>query len=149
MQQVGLAYAFAQTRGRALSRLPLTGEAAHIANLTGLLSGNRAHMSEGDAPGMSFLRSLAEGRPDPALAKTDPERAVSEAFVMAAPDHAADRLADGRAGEVLLDTMTLMREGAAGNLDELRDGLAILRAAGLDDVAVDAALQFLILRPRG
>jgi hypothetical protein len=45
--------------------------------------------------------------------------------------------------------MDLVTLGATGELDELADGLALLRALGLDGTARRAALEILILDRRG
>jgi hypothetical protein len=58
-------------------------------------------------------------------------------------------LDEGRLGEALLRAMDLVTQGAVGGMDELTDGLALLRALGLDGVARRAALEILILDRRG
>lgn len=144
MQDVGLAYALAETYGAALARLPLSGEAARIARHAALLAGGEP--PEGDDT--DFVTTLANGKPDAARAETDRERAISEGFAVTPPPEMIDGLATGRAGEVLLGAMRAISDGDAGNLDQLRDGLATLRAAGRPDLAVAAALQLVLLERR-
>lgn len=45
--------------------------------------------------------------------------------------------------------MALFSSGAEGNLEDLTEALATLRAVGLEDTARRAAIQFLILSDEG
>ncbi len=51
----------------------------------------------------------------------------------------------GTLGTALLDTLSLLNDGAAGDLGRLPVALATLRALGLEDTARQAALQVLLL----
>lgn len=96
----------------------------------------------------SFLIGLARGTPP---AGYDPiSRAVAAGFAATtAPARAQMLIAQGRTGEAALRAMTLVTQGANGQLDELRDGLALLRALGFEMQARRAALEILVLDRRG
>lgn len=52
---------------------------------------------------------------------------------------------NGQTGEAILRTIATVQQGLDGDRIALRDGLATLRALGLEDVARRAALQYAIL----
>ncbi|EKE43632.1 hypothetical protein OCGS_2364 [Oceaniovalibus guishaninsula JLT2003] len=150
MRAAGLAHAFAAHYGPALSRLDLDGGAARTLAEIGVLSPARDRILATDAANAlpPFLLSLARSAPDPSAAASDRERAIAEGFDAPPPARAGEMLQTGRIGEALLMAMDLIETGEAGNPDALHDGLAILRAAGQDDTARDAALDLLILDRR-
>jgi hypothetical protein len=97
-----------------------------------------------------FLQGLARGDirgltpPDPIAA------AIADGFAAeGAPSRVQSLIAEDRTGEAILRAMDLVTLGATGELDELADGLALLRALGLDGTARRAALEILILDRRG
>ncbi len=63
------------------------------------------------------------------------------------PEGLAERLAQGRLGEEILRNLT--RLGGPGDPRALAEGLGVLRAMGLEDIARRAALQSLLLERRG
>lgn len=54
-------------------------------------------------------------------------------------------LDNGQLGEAILRTMDLFARGAQGNLGDLSNSLAALRAVGLEDTARRATLQLMLL----
>ena len=75
------------------------------------------------------------------------EKALVDAFSVATPDATLIGLArTGKLGLALLSALDLVNEGAKGDPDSLRQGLATLRALGLEDNARRTALE-IMLRP--
>ena len=56
------------------------------------------------------------------------------------------RLDQGRIGQAILAAMTQMRQGEAGDLRAVTEGLSALRHLGLEDVARRSALQLVLLK---
>jgi hypothetical protein len=76
--------------------------------------------------------------------------AVADGFAATgAPTRAQTLLSEKRTGEAILRALDLLTLGATGELDELSDGIALLRALGLEDTARRAALEILVLDRRG
>ena len=74
------------------------------------------------------------------------EQALVDAFTRTPADIDIMRTARGGAlGTALLDTLSLLNDGAAGDMARLPVALATLRALGLEDTARQAALQILLL----
>ncbi|WP_197917922.1 hypothetical protein [Thiosulfatihalobacter marinus] len=147
MQQVNLAVPFARLYGANLLSLPLQGVTATLARDIALLSGDyeRAALS---GP-RDFLAGLALGMP-PRLPQDRTQRAIAEAWHGAGvPQALSTMLARGQLGETILRAMSLMDDGAAGDLRALTEALATLRAVGLEDTARRAALQIALLDTRG
>ncbi|WP_247744915.1 hypothetical protein [Shimia sp. R11_0] len=147
MQQVHLEVPFARLYGPLLLELPLQGVTARLARDIALLSSDyekAARMGPRD-----FLSGLAMG--SPARTPTDPlHRAIADAFHGAGvPQEISTMLARGQLGEGILTAMSLMDDGAAGNLVALTEALATFRAVGLEDTARRAALQVALLDTRG
>lgn len=145
MTEAQLEVAFASLFTDQLAAFNLEGQAGEIAFDIALLSPNyetaaaqakatslAGHIAVGEAPG---------NRPDgPAAA------AIYDAFSTADPR--ADLVASARQsrlGEAILQVLDLLHVGARGNATALRDGLATLRALGLEDTARRTALQILLL----
>lgn len=160
IQEGELEVAFADLFARPLMAAGLSGPAAELAALVGLLSEDyelAALALEGTAtpPRLRRLAAIARGLPPDAarIGGGDAEAAVLGAF--AAPDPTAQtlpetlaaRLAEGRLGEELL--RALIRIGASGDPRMLAEGLALLRHVGLEDIARRTALQALLLERRG
>lgn len=153
MADVELEVPFALLFAERLSRLPLTGEAAAIAFEVALLSPGyeaaaKAHRPA--SPREAFLVGLATGTLAGAVPQDSLGRAIAPAFLRpgATPDLAA-LMEQDRLGEALLSAMSRIARGLEGNLQEVTDGLAFLRHAGLEDVARRTALQLILLERRG
>jgi putative component of toxin-antitoxin plasmid stabilization module len=57
-------------------------------------------------------------------------------------------LDQGRIGQAILATMAQMRQGEAGDLRAVTEGLSTLRHLGLEDLARRSALQLILLERR-
>ncbi|PSL17427.1 hypothetical protein [Shimia abyssi] len=147
MQQVHLEVPFARLFGADLLTLPLQGVTARLARDIALLSADyerAAHAGPRD-----FLAGLALGVPQ-RQPQDATHRAIADAWHGAGvPQELSTMLARGQLGEVILRAMSLMDDGAAGDLGALTEALATLRAVGLEDTARRAALQVALLDTRG
>lgn len=149
LQAAGLAHLLARRHSAALRDLDLGGRAGEIALRMRLLAGGTGDGAAAADREDRFLLALARGAPGEEAAPSDMGRAVADGFAAdAAPTRTRRLLEANRTGEALLVAVGLLEDGAAGNLDAVRDGLATLRAAGLEDRAVMAGLELLILEPR-
>ncbi|GAA6181951.1 hypothetical protein NBRC116594_33890 [Shimia sp. NS0008-38b] len=147
MQQVHLEVPFARLYGPLLLQLPLQGVTARLARDIALLSTDYEKAAR-NGP-RDFLSGLALGSP-PRTPNDPLHRAISEAFHGAGvPQEISTMLARGQLGEGILTAMSLMDDGAAGNLVALTEALATFRAVGLEDTARRAALQVALLDTRG
>ncbi|MBN8291269.1 hypothetical protein JI664_04760 [Rhodobacter sp. NTK016B] len=150
--EVAMATLFSQP----LQQLELTPQAARVAFRAGLLSENYETVALGLDPERAsaeerFLAAIARGM-DPAEAGRMPGQlagAVAVAFGPEPPvsDEMADRLAEGRLGEVILRILADL--GGPGDPRVLANGLASLRALGLEDIARRTALESLLLERNG
>ncbi len=150
MASAGLLVPFAELFAPELTRLPLEGRAGEMALRAAALSPEYEtllrRMPEG--PEAAFLRRIAGGEaPDTAELPGLPHDAeVARGFSGAEPPEQLSAMrAAGRLGEVILRSVALFSDGAAGNGDDLTDALATMRAVGLEDLARRAALQLMIL----
>ena len=153
MQTADLGVAFASLYSPALLRLALTGQAGDLAYGIALLGPDyeAAALAQGDAhPDMSFVTAVARGQVDQMTA-TDPlEEAIAQGFAASgAPADITALLAERRLGEVILRTIQMVQRAAQGDPAGLASGLATLRAVGLEDTARRAALQLILMDPRG
>ncbi len=153
MQEAELEVPFAMLYGEALLDLPLQGEAAVIAFDAGLLSPHRdkaaGHVPAGDSSGL-FLAGLARGNLSGLVAPNSLGRAIAAAFAGAAPTAEAQALLDDkRLGEALLVAIDNIGRGVEGDLRGVTEGLALLRRAGLEDMARRTALELMLLDRRG
>lgn len=150
MRDADLAVPFARLFGARLAALSLDGAAGRIAFSAGLLSPDYEAVARGRVPDTDearFLAALAEGRPARVAAPSSRAQAVTRGFDRAPPDALARQLSEGRLGEAILRAMALYSAGIAGDLPDLADALATLRAVGLEDTARQAALQAMLLAP--
>ncbi|KIN65217.1 hypothetical protein Z946_4117 [Sulfitobacter noctilucicola] len=149
MTSAGIEVSFATLFADSLSEFKLTGRAADTAATVALLSPSYERVGSGRSDLAGFIARgavpLSEGetleRPEDLY-----EGAVFDAFTTAQPraDLVA-MVAQGRLGESILQVLTLMHKGTAGNARALTDALGTLRALGLEDTARRAALQVLLL----
>ncbi|GKY89785.1 hypothetical protein [Sinisalibacter aestuarii] len=153
LQEARVEVPIARIHGAALAGMALDGEAGRIAFHMGLLSDSYetvALAAVPDTPLDSLLAAIAQGSPGIAPAPDARSAAVQGGFAAAgAPVRLASLVDSGRLGEAILRAMTLLSEGASGDLDQVTDALALLRAVGLEDTARRTALEFLILDRRG
>ncbi|MEM6375299.1 MAG: hypothetical protein AAF686_03610 [Pseudomonadota bacterium] len=150
MRREGLATAFAAMFAEDLSQLELEPEAQRVAFHMALLSTDYRRLAPilaASSPEDGFLASLAQGRPDPNLARSPGEQAVVAGFAAtgASPDH-ADLLEAGRVGQAILLAALQLDRATPNALRDIEAGLATLRALGLEDTARRTALEILLLR---
>ncbi len=147
MRAARLLPVFSRWAAPALIDLPLEGEPRAIAVEAALLAGLGERVA--DAAPTPLLRQIAAGEPPAGVAGDGEAGAVAAGLTAAeAPARAAGLLADGRIGEALLYAIELLDRGAAGSLDALSDGLAILHVAGFEDRARLAAIEILLTEPQ-
>ena len=150
MARAQLLVPFSQLYGPSLTKEDATGEAARIAARAALLSSDYETLSRvlkrADAQSV-FLTAIARGDTAPPPQTLPHSKAVARAFSGEArmPDDLRILLEQGRLGEVILRTIFLFENGAAGNGRDLSDALTSFRLLGLEDVARRAALQLMIL----
>ena len=152
LSQARVEVPIARIHGLELAALELEGEAGRLALHMGLLSDSYEAVALAAGPTTGFDRllvALAQGRPGEA-GNDSRAAAVREGFAATrAPARLANLVDDNRLGEAILRAMTLLSEGTLGDLDQVTDALALLRAVGLEDTARRAAIEFLILDRRG
>ncbi len=153
MQEAELEVPFALLYARALSAVPLTGEAAAIAFRVALLSPQAEAAAAARVPAdetEAFLAGLARGQIDGLRAPDSMARAIAPAFLSPEVSPAAQVLIDGnRLGEALLLAIEEIASGVEGDLTGVSRGLSLLRVVGLEGVARRSALELLILERRG
>ena len=153
MQAVELEVPFAALFAERLAALPLTDQAAQLAYQIGLLSPDYQRIARApvtDDVRERFLAGLAAGALEGLVAPDSMARAIAPAFVDAGvPAEAQLMLDDGRVGEAILWGMGRIARGVQGDLRGVTEGLALLRAAGMDDVARRTALELMLLERRG
>ena len=153
MKDAELEVPFATLYGTALAKLTLTGDAGSVAQQVILLSPDYEKLTQGlqsTDPQSAFLLATARGTFTGVTPPDDLTRAIMAAFT--APDIPADLQAmidQGRIGETLLTTLARLRQGEAGDLRAVTEGLSVLHKLGLEDVARRTALQMILLDRRG
>lgn len=104
-----------------------------------------AALNEALAATDPFLAAVARGDPSAARAGRSGYPVVRAAFA-ADPDAALVAMAaQGRTGEAILRTIATVQQGLEGDQIAFQEGIATLRALGLEDVARRTALQYLLL----
>ena len=153
MQAMELEVSFAALFAERLAALPLTDAAGKLAYKIGLLSPDYQRIARapvGDDVHERFLAGLAAGKLQGLVAPDSMARAIAPAFLDApVPDEARLMLDDGRVGEAVLWGMGRIVRGVQGDLRGVTEGLALLRAAGMEDVARRTALELMLLERRG
>ncbi len=153
MAAADLEPALAQVYGARLAGLDLGGAAGALAFRLALMTPDYEAAAQARQPAdatEAFLQALARGTPGQVAAPTPLAAAVASGFAAeAAPLRAQALIDQKRLGEAILRAMALVSDGANGQLGDLSDGLALLRALSLEDTARRAALEILILDRRG
>lgn len=156
LQEVGLELPFSRIFGPDLAKISLEGEAAWVALRMGLLSEKYEEIAAATQPvGTPPLRQpalLAIAMGDTSATRpVDAEtEAVLEGFAATeVPIRLRSLVEQDRMGEAILRAIALFDSGTNGDLDEISDALALFRQVGLEQVARQAALEFLILEQRG
>jgi hypothetical protein len=153
MQEAELEVPFAFLFGQRLIDLPLEGEAAGIALRVALLSpylDAATRRMKPNGPQEAFLLALAKGDLSGIVPPDSLARAIAAAYRAPAPPAEGQALLEGkRTGEAILLAIDSIARGVQGDLRGVTDGLALLRAAGLDSIARRTALELMILERRG
>lgn len=145
MQRAGLEVIFSELFAESLQRYQLQGSAAPIAQHMLLLSPEYRQYE--NLPGADpLLRAIAVGQTNGVVA-TNPraEAILSGMNISNARSELIEMARNDRMGEALLRALTLLDDGADGDLRALTQALASLRALGLEDTVRRAALQILVL----
>ncbi|WP_334061793.1 hypothetical protein [Limimaricola cinnabarinus] len=152
MRAARLRAAFAQHYATDLAALELPDTVAGIALEVALLGPDyEAAMLEPDAPidNAGLAAALARGLSAPPFGPPPEEPmalALLDGFSDRAPPEALARMIEeDRLGEAILRATLLIDQGRAGDTGALSDGLATLRAVGMEEVARRIALQVLLL----
>jgi hypothetical protein len=153
MQAVELEVPFAALYAERLAALPLTDAAATLGFEIGLLSADYQRIARTpvtDAVRERFLAGLATDDVQGRVPPDSMARAIAPAFSGAAVPAEAQRMLDeGRVGEAILWAMARIARGVQGDLRGVAEGLSVLRATGLQDVARRTALELMLLERRG
>jgi hypothetical protein len=149
MREVRLEVPFARLYGETLHGLGLEGEAGQLAHRVALLSPiyeAAARSREPVSTHEALWRAVATGEIEGARAMDPRGAAVLAGFGDGGvPVDLQELLAQGRLGEVLLRAVASFQRGLDGDHRAVGEAIATLRAAGQEDAARRAALQFLIL----
>ena len=152
MHHAGLVVDFAKLYGDRLASLPLTGAVESLAFQVMLLSDGYETLAAGyrpKTPMEAFEKSIATGTPTQPPAGDALARAITEAFAATeAPQDYAVMLSGNRLGEAILTAIQQLNRGASGQVSDVAEGLALLRAVGLDDVARRVSLQLMLQERR-
>ncbi|WP_135507455.1 hypothetical protein [Roseovarius aestuariivivens] len=150
MKREGLAVVLSALYAAPLAEMDLTGQAGRIAFDMALLSPNYEVLAAEFRPEgrrAAFLAGLAQGNPDPELARSVAEQAIATAFATQDASTAqADLLKNGRLGQAILSAALQLDSATPNQGPDIIAGLSTLRAVGLEDTARRAALQILLLR---
>ncbi|GHC44470.1 hypothetical protein [Neogemmobacter tilapiae] len=153
MAQAELEVPFAKMFAADLAKVKLEGAADALAFRIRLLSQDyeKAALSRQTTDaGEAFLVAIAKGRLEGVTPPDALSRAIAPAFLRPNPGEAArEMLEQGRIGEAVLYAIDRIGSGARGDLDEVTEGLAILRMLGMEDAARRAALELILLERRG
>jgi hypothetical protein len=103
-----------------------------------------------NGPQEAFLLALAKGDLSGIVPPDSLARAIAAGYRAPAPPAEGQALLEGkRTGEAILLAIDSIARGVQGDLRGVTDGLALLRAAGLDSIARRTALELMILERRG
>lgn len=153
MEEAGLEPVLAHMVAPRLARLPLEGAAGQTALRLRLLS-NRplalepAQLPADPPPDLAFAAALAAGEAARAVPPGPRAAAIRAAFTDGTPDAGdAALLEEDRTGEALLRALKRLAPGGEADPGEVARAITLLRAAGREDIAMHAALQYLLSDP--
>ncbi len=155
LEESGLEVPFAQIFGPQLAARALDGKAGDIALRLGLLSDDYEQVAAKvittpAKPRAAVLLAIARGDTDDVAPIDARTRAVLDGFTATTiPARLHSLVEQDRMGEAILRAISLFTSGSHGDLDEVTDAIAFFRQVGLEQVARQAALEFLILERRG
>jgi hypothetical protein len=152
VKSVELEVPFAALYGEDLAKVTLTGEAGDMAYELGLLSPKAEVLSATSDTGQrrQFLAGLARGEVAGLTPPDSMGRAIAPAFAgVALPDDLTALVASKQVGQAILAAIDRINTGVLGEERAVTEGLALLRALGLESAARATALQLMILERRG
>lgn len=152
MKEAGLEVPFATLYGQDLAKFALSKAAGQTAFAVMLLSPEYETLTllqDPQDPQQAFLLALARGSLQGVGAPDALDAAIAQAFTAPVlPAEVSAQLDQGRIGQVILAAMLQLRQGEAGDLRAVTEGLSTLRHLGLEDVARRSALQLVLLERR-
>lgn len=149
MRAAGLEAVLAQMFGARLVRLDLPPQSAATARALALIAGEPVPVrGDGLDPRLAFATALARTEP-PQVAAPDALASALQAGLALdrLPDRYAPLVARKRLGEALLAALDALAAGRAADPANAGDAIALLRHAGLDTLARQAAVQILLMDP--
>lgn len=139
----------AEIYGARLAALRLPDPVRTLAHRIGLLGPDPAAVAEA-FPTEPFPDALARGNLRGIVPPDRMAGAVRDGFRPGAvPAHLQAMIDEGRRGEAVLTALLGLSTGAQGDLRAVTEGLATLRAAGMEGAARQIGLQLVILDRRG
>ena len=152
MKEASLEVPFAALFSQDLASLALSEATKPVALQVILLSRQYEALTQSFAPKdpqQAFLLAVARGSLQGVSAPDALDAAIAAAFTAPVlPATLQAMLDQGRVGQAILAAMTQMRQGKAGDLRAVTEGLSTLRRLGLEDVARRSALQLILLERR-
>ncbi|MDC0115901.1 hypothetical protein OAH97_00280 [Octadecabacter sp.] len=106
---------------------------------------NDAASIDGLAQTDPFLAAVALGDPSAVETQRGKYPLVQDAFAVEPDPNVVAMATNGRMGEAILRTIATVQQGLDGDRVAFGEGIATLRALGLEDVARQVALQYLVL----
>lgn len=150
MTEAGLQVPFATLYAQDLSLFALSDSVAPLALRVMLLSPDYESLTQihtAQDPQEAFLLALARGTLQGVAAPDPLDGAIATAFTAPVlPQTLQAQLDQGRIGQAILTAMGQLRQGEAGDLRAVTEGLSTLRHLGLEDVARRSALQLVLLK---
>ncbi len=152
MLAADLGVAFASLYSPALIQIATDGPAGELAYRIALLGPDyeKAALALGEAhPRMAFTTAIARGQVSESAPSGMIQQAIQDGFTATqAPAPMQVLLSEQRLGETILRAIEMVQRAAQGDPADLGNGLATLRAIGLEDAARRAALQLILLDRR-
>lgn len=152
MLAADLGVAFASLYSPALIQMALDGPTGELAYRIALLGPDyeKAALALGEAyAGMAFTTAIARGQVSESTPNGLVQQAIKDGFTATqAPAPMQALLSEQRLGETILRAIDMVQRAAQGDPADLGNGLATLRAIGLEDAARRAALQLILLDRR-
>lgn len=153
MLAADLGVAFASLYSPALIQMTLDGPTGELAYRIALLGPDyeKAALALGEAyPGMAFTTAIARGQVSESAPSGMIQQAIQDGFTATqAPAPMQALLSEQRLGETILRAIEMVQRAGQGDPADLGNGIATLRAIGLEDAARRAALQLILLDRRG
>lgn len=147
MHTAGLDVVLAQIFGPRLARMTLPPKAADTAQRMALIANAPAPLAARALPAdLAFATALARDEVPPVAAPDALASALSAGLATEMiPDRYAALVAGGQWGEALLRALDTLSSGQTTDPVDAGDAIALMRLAGLDDLARQAAIQILLV----